>query len=166
MLCLYVRPLSDIFNRHDVHYHSYAESQMIPNYMFILNIVACTDSMREALLKLENWIKEISHWMSHSGLKLNKDTTEWIFLNGCDISENITLTVGAHNIAQSTHIRSLCVKLDAELTIESQITDMCKSAYYHNRRKITKIRKYLTDDTTKTLVHSLITCRLDYCNSL
>ena len=51
--------------------------------------------------------------------------------------------------------------------IEPQITDMCKTAYYHiYMEKINKIRKYLTDDTTKTLVHSLVTGRLDYCNSL
>ena len=31
---------------------------------------------------------------------------------------------------------------------------------------LNKVRKYLTDDTTKTLVHSLVTGRLDYCNSL
>ena len=33
-------------------------------------------------------------------------------------------------------------------------------------KKINKIRIYLTEDTTKTLVHSLVTGRLDYCNSL
>ena len=70
------------------------------------------------------------------------------------ISENVTLTVGGHNITQSTHIRRLGVRLDAELTIEPQITDMCKTAYYHIKN-INKIRKYLTDDTTKTNVHSL-----------
>ena len=68
---------------------------------------SCADSMREALLKLENCIKEINHWI----------------LNGCDISDNVTLTVGAHSIAQSTYSRSLGVRLDAELTIESQIAD-------------------------------------------
>ena len=81
MLCLYLRPLSDIFNRHDVHYQSITRTQMIPNYMFILNIVACTDSLREALLKLENCIKEISHLMTHNSLKLNEDKTEWIIVN-------------------------------------------------------------------------------------
>ena len=83
------------------------------------------------LLKLENCIKEISHLMTHNGLKLNKDKTEWIIFNGCDISDNVTLTVGANNIAQSTHIRSLGLRLDAELTIEPQIADVCKTAYDH-----------------------------------
>ena len=74
------------------------------------------------------------------------------------IKSFLTLTVGAHSITQSTHIRSLGVRLDAELTIELQITDMCKTAYYHIK-KINKIRKNLTDDTTKTLVHSLASDR-------
>ena len=74
-------------------------------------------------------------------------------------------TVGTHNIAQHTHIRSLGVRLDAEHTIESQIADMCKTTYYH-MREINKIRKYLTDETTKIRVHSLVTGRLEYYNSL
>ena len=93
--------------------------------------------------------------MTHNGLKLNDDKTEWIIINGCDISKNVTLTADAHNIAQSIHIRSLGVRLDAEHTIEPQITDMCKTVFYH-MRKINKIRKYLTDDITKPLVHSLV----------
>ena len=85
---LYVRPLSDIFNRHDVHYHSYADDTQL----YVHFERSCADSMREAQLKLESCIKEISHWMSHNGLKLNEDKTEWIIFNGCDISENVTLT--------------------------------------------------------------------------
>ena len=98
-------------------------------------------------------------------LKLNQDKTEWLIFNGDAISRNVTLTVGEHNIKQSAHIRSLGVKLDPEITIEPQIADVCKSAYYHLRR-INKIRRYLTEDSTKTLVHSLVTGRLDYCNSI
>ena len=66
---------------------------------------------------------------------------------------------------RTTHIRSLGVRLDAEHTIESQIADMCKTTYYH-MREINKIRKYLTDDTTKICVHSLVTGRLEYYNRL
>ena len=51
--------------------------------------------------------------MSHNGTKLNEDKTERIIFNGCGISEYVTLTVTVG--AQSTHIRSLGVRLDAEL---------------------------------------------------
>ena len=121
--------------------------------------------MREAITKLEYCITEIGQWMTHNCLKLNQDKTEWLIFNGSAISKNVTLNVGEHTIEQSAHIRSLGVKLDPEITIEPQIADVCKPAYYHLRR-INKIRKYLTMDSTKTLVHSLVTGRLDYCNSL
>ena len=48
---LYVRPLSDIFNRHDVHYHSYADATQL----YVHFERSSADSMRDALLKLENY---------------------------------------------------------------------------------------------------------------
>ena len=41
----------------------------------------------------------------------------------------------------------------------------CKSAFYRIH-SIAKIRRYLSQDTTKTIVHAYITSRLDYCNAL
>ena len=58
LFTLYVRPLSDIFNRHDVHYHSYADDTQL----YVHFERSCADSMREALLKLESCIKEISNF--------------------------------------------------------------------------------------------------------
>ena len=46
----------------------------------------------------------------------------------------LTLTVGANNIAQSTHIRSLGLRLDAEHTIEPQMAYVCKTAYFHMKQ--------------------------------
>ena len=43
--------------------------------------------------------------------------------------------------------------------------NVCKSAFYHIHN-IAKIRDCLTQDDTETLIHALITCKLDYCNSL
>ena len=120
--------------------------------------------MRKAK-KIEHCITEIDQRMTHNCLKLNQDKTEWLIFNKGAISRNVILTVAEHNIKQPALIRSLGVKLDTEITIEPQIADVCISAYYHLRR-INKIRKYLTEDSTKTLVHSLATGRLDYCNIL
>ena len=142
-----------------IHYHPYSnDTQLYVHYDR-----NCDISMRGAITKLENCITEIGQWMTHNCLKLNQDKTEWLIFNGGAISSNVT--VGEHNINQSTTIRSLCLKLDPKITIEPQIADVCKSAYYHLRR-INKIRRYLTEDIAKTLVPSLVTGRLDYCNSL
>jgi len=42
---------------------------------------------------------------------------------------------------------------------------ICKTWYYH-LRNISKIRKYLTEETTEILVQAFISSKLDNCNSL
>ena len=44
---------------------------------------------------------------------------------------------------------------------------ICKAASFHIFTiNIRRIRKYLNNDATQTLVHSIVIGRLDYCNSL
>ena len=45
------------------------------------------------------------------------------------------------------------------------INKICKAASFHIYN-IRWIRKYLNNDATQMLVHSIVICRLDYCNSL
>ena len=45
------------------------------------------------------------------------------------------------------------------------VKTICKTSYYH-LRNISKIRKYLTEETTEILVHAFVSSKLDYCNSL
>ena len=45
------------------------------------------------------------------------------------------------------------------------VTATCKSAFYH-LRNIYKIRRFLTPETTESIIHAFVTSRIDYCNSL
>ena len=45
------------------------------------------------------------------------------------------------------------------------ITKICSSSFYYIYN-IRRIRKYLSQQSTETLVHAFITSRLDYCNGL
>ena len=45
------------------------------------------------------------------------------------------------------------------------VTATCKSAFYH-LRKIYKIRRFLTTNTTESIVHAFATSRIGNCNSL
>ena len=58
--------------------------------------------------------------MTHYDLRLNENKTEWIIFNGCDISENVTITVGAHNIAQS-HWQSHSLHISEVLVLGSML---------------------------------------------
>ena len=49
--------------------------------------------------------------------------------------------------------------------MSQHVHSVCRTGYYH-LRNIGRIRRYLTLDATKTLVHALVTSRLEYCNSL
>ena len=48
---------------------------------------------------------------------------------------------------------------------KKHINGICKTCFFHIRN-ISRIRKYLSIDNTKILVHAFITCKLDHCNSL
>ena len=41
----------------------------------------------------------------------------------------------------------------------------CKSAFFI-LRKVSRIRRYITTEAAKTLIHSLISSKIDYCNGL
>ena len=45
------------------------------------------------------------------------------------------------------------------------ISKLCAAAFYH-LHNTSRIRRFLRFDSTKALVHALITSRVDYCNSL
>ena len=62
-------------------------------------------------------------------------------------------------------MKYLGFKLDSSLSMSSQISSVSRTCYLELRR-ISSIRKYLTDDAIKILVCARILSRLDYCNAL
>ena len=63
------------------------------------------------------------------------------------------------------YVQNLGVILDSGLNMQAQVAQVTKSSY-HQIRNIGKIRSSITDDACKTLVHALITARIDCVNSL
>ena len=76
-----------------------------------------------------------------------------------------TLSVGDAIISPVLYARNLEAYFDSNMTLVPFINNGCKSAF-SQLYNIRKIRKYLTTNTSKTLVHAMITSRIDYCNSL
>ena len=85
--------------------------------------------------------------------------------HGLKSLSNITVTVGEQQQLQSSSVRDLGVIYDQHLNMSQHVHSVCRTGYYH-LRNIRRIRRYITQDATKTLVYALVTSRLDYCNSL
>ena len=75
-----------------------------------------------------------------------------------------SIRIGEDEITTSASARNLGMIFDTTLSLKPYIASVTKAAFFHLRR-ISCIRHFLTPEVTKTLVHSLITSRLDYCNS-
>ena len=75
------------------------------------------------------------------------------------------LTVGSIDVVPVTVASNLGPWFDSNLNLQEQIQKTCKSGFFH-LYNIRRIRKYLSQESARTLVHAFIIGRIDYCNSL
>ena len=164
LFTIYTMPMQRIIRKHGVVYHKYADdTQLYVTYK--PNVLG---DMQRAVKQLEDCISEIRVWMINRMLKLNDNKTDMVIymsqyhLNKygrCDIS------IGDSTISPVECVRNLGVQIDQHLTMDKQVTAVCKACNFHLYR-LSSIRRYITTDAARSVVQALITSRLDYCNSL
>ena len=119
--------------------------------------------------KLQSLMANVTQWMNSLYLKINPDKTEIIlFLPKAAMLDNViggTFLEGGGCIRFSGKVKNLGVTLDRHLTLEPHIKSIV-SHCYKLLSDIGRIRSVLTNKQTESLVHSVISSRLDYCNSL
>ena len=76
-----------------------------------------------------------------------------------------SVRVGEESIQAVKQVRNIGAFFDSELKMNVQINNMCKSAWLH-LYNISKIRQYLSQDQTKSIVHAYVTTKLNSNNSL
>ena len=75
------------------------------------------------------------------------------------------INVGVNKILSSDFIKILGIAVDRVLSMEKDISNTCRVANMQIR-KISSIRHYLTESSSKTLITSTVLTRLDSCNSV
>ena len=123
-----------------------------------------TDSLSHAI---ENCVAELRSWMISNMLMVNDSKTEFLIVGSKQQLERVNIPfihVGEDQITPVTSVRNLGVIFDSNLKMDMQITKACQIAYHvHNIRRI---RKFLSQEATCTIIHAFITSQIDYCNSL
>ena len=155
------KSLGAIFRKHDISFHIYADDTQA-------YLAFNTDDGEVSLHRLEACLCEIRHWMAANWLKLNDSKTEFIIFGSQNNLSKInikTITVGGETINISQSVKSIGATLDCNLGLDKQIMTTCRSAWYH-LHQISKVRRFLTTEQVKTVIHAHVTSRLDLNNSL
>ncbi len=106
--------------------------------------------------------------MTSNFLLLNSEKTEVLIIGPknptCNNLEHY-LTLDGCSVNSSSSVRNLGVLFDSNLSFESHVSSICKTAFFH-LKNISKLRPMLSTSNAEILIHAFMTSRLDYCNAL
>ena len=119
-------------------------------------------------VKLPYLIERITNWMNNYFLKINPSKTEIILFSSPSMKstpkiQGIFVNDGCIRFSES--VKVLGVQFDSSLTFDKHVSKRVSECWYHIRN-IQKIRRYLTEDELKKVVHAVISSKIDYCNSI
>ena len=146
-------------------------------FMDMLTILSCI--CRFVLIRL--WRRIVQFWpwkrlflkfghcsfLLHLSL-INDIKTEFIVIGTRQLVskvDNASLKIGSAGITPLSSVRNLDAWFDDRMAMNVHVGMVCKKAF-KGLYNIRQIRKLLSVESTKTLIHAFVTCHLDYCNSI
>ena len=106
--------------------------------------------------------------MPHDKLKLNGNKTEFILLGTRQQLakvDGISLCVGDPKVSPVKLAKNLDTWIGSNINLKINVNNTCKAANYH-LTNVRRIRKYLDEKASQTLIHALVTGRIHYCKNV
>ena len=159
---VYTSSLEAILCRHSVGFHMYADD----THLYLSMKTTKVEDVVSACFRVEVCLCELNQWMLLNNLQLNNNKTELLVLQAKHHPKPPldSITVGDATVEPTGSARNIGAVFDDTISFEEHVNELCRGAFYHIRNS--RIRPCLSIDSTKTLVHALVTSRLDHCNSL
>ena len=101
-------------------------------------------------------------------LKMNDSKTEFLIIGSRQQLSKVSIdsiTIGSSSVQPVSSVRNLGAWFDENLSMTTHVGKVCSKAF-RGLYSIKQIRKYLSEEATKVLIHAFVTSHLDYCNSL
>jgi len=157
----YSSPVQDIFNKHGVNFHLYADDSQI-----YLSFPVGDESV--AMEQITRCVEVIRMWLAQNFLKFNEEKTDFITL-GCKSSlekiKELPITVGDATIQPASHVKNIGGTFDKLMKVDKQVSIVCRSAW-HSLHQLGKIKQYLTITQLHSVIIAFVISKLDQNNSL
>ena len=161
LFSIYTSPIAAIASAYSVSQHQYADDTQ-------LYIALSLHDSSVSLNNLELCLSDLYHWCCLNCLALNPDKTDAILFGTRQRASSYDITtvkVADTTVTLANKIKILGVTLDRHLTMDTHVSEVCRSAFYHIRA-LRHIRPVVTDDVAKSIACALVCSRLDYANSV
>jgi len=162
LFCAYVSPVSRLLASIGILHHSYADDT---------TLILLVDSTCLIFPMLDHCTTILRNWFLFNGLQLNPKKSEVLLIGTREkrkvlsLSLGSGLTIAGTSIDLSSTSKLLGVIFDPALSFDSHISQVCKSANYH-LRALSHIRRSLSVSSANLIACSIVSSRLDYCNSV
>jgi hypothetical protein len=153
--------IGNIAKKHGLLYHCYADDTQL----YAAFHPRDEEDISTTQARIQACVKEISAWMTSNYLQLNEEKTEVLIIHRQPESPITETLVGEKIIVPQGSVKNLGVIMDSSLMFEEHIKNVCRTAFMEIRN-IGRIRKFLDEKSTASLVHAFVISKIDYCNSL
>ncbi len=160
----YASTIFDVIKKHLEGAHAYADD----HHVYLAFNPNSDVSQQNAIDCMESCLVDVKSWMVQNKLKMKDSKTEFIVIGSRQQLEKVnidSIKVGDVSVKAVDDVRDLGAYLDKTMSMEKHINSKVGAAY-KQLFSLRRIRKYLTQEATETLVHSLIFSHIDYCNAL
>ena len=158
---LYSQPLSDVISAHGCDFRKYADDTE-------LSQSAPPDEFSSVQTGNQTCIDDVLSWTNSNNLMLNTDKTEVMAVDTSSRLSRVgrdSANIEGSNVPFKTSVKYLGVKIDQTLSMQDQMSSVCRS-FFLKLRRLASIKPYLSERTGARLVAASITSRLDYRNSV
>ena len=105
--------------------------------------------------RVELCIHDVNQWMTAKLIVLHARHRPPLTLD--------SILVGSNTIHASNSAKIIGAWFDNVMSMNKQITNICKCSFYH-LRNIAKISRFISFRHCETLIHAFVTSKIDYCN--